>query len=147
MAVALHEPFVVVALDERPDLALGMREILEAMQPQALLLQRPHEALDHSVALRLPDERGRALHPQPPQLRAERMGGVLRAPVTTNREPPGDVLAEPAERVADPLVDRLQGRPPITPWTNSWGGRRRSGGLEPSRYRSKREPAGEAVPS
>ena len=27
------------------------------MQPQALLLQRPHEALDHPVALRLADER------------------------------------------------------------------------------------------
>src|SRR5262245_12353489 len=57
MAVALDEPFLVVALDEGRDLPLGVREIREAMQPQALLLQRAHEALDHPVALRLADER------------------------------------------------------------------------------------------
>jgi hypothetical protein len=52
MAVALDEPLLVVTLDEGGDLALGVRKIFEAVQPQALLLQRPHEALDHPVRLR-----------------------------------------------------------------------------------------------
>src|SRR5262245_3795108 len=43
MVVAFDQPVRVVALDEGPDLALGMGEIREAMQPQALLLQRAHE--------------------------------------------------------------------------------------------------------
>jgi hypothetical protein len=38
MIVALHELLRVVALDERPDLALAMGEVREAMQPEALLL-------------------------------------------------------------------------------------------------------------
>lgn len=41
MAVALHEPLRVVALDERPDLPLGMGEIGEAVQPQALRTLSP----------------------------------------------------------------------------------------------------------
>jgi hypothetical protein len=57
MPVVLDEPLRVVARDEARDLALDLGEIGEAMQPQALLLQRPHEALDHLVALRLAHER------------------------------------------------------------------------------------------
>src|SRR5204862_5329661 len=101
MVVALDEPFAVVALDEGRDLALGVREIREAMQPQALLLQGAHEALDDAVALWLADERRRVLNAQPPQLRAEGMGGVLWPPVRADRQPARHVLADAAERVAD----------------------------------------------
>src|SRR5687767_3558911 len=99
MVVAFHEPLAVVALDESPDLALGVGEIRETVQPHALLLQRPHEALNHPVALRLADERRRVLNAQPPQLRAEGMGGILRPPVRTDRQAARPVLADAAERV------------------------------------------------
>src|SRR5258705_7352471 len=113
MVVTLHEPFAVVALDEGRDLALGMSEIREAMQPQALLLQGAHEALDDAVALRLADERRRVLNAQPPQLGAEGMGGVLRPPVGADRQAARHVLADAAQRVADALIERLERRPAI----------------------------------
>src|SRR6185369_6669981 len=113
MVVTLHEPLRVVAVDESADLVLGMGEIDEAVQPQALLLQRPHEALDHPVALRLADEERRGLDPEPPQFRAEGMRGVLRPPVAAHAEPARDVLAEPPEGVPHALVERLERRPPI----------------------------------
>src|SRR5260370_36710660 len=115
MAVAFDEPLGVVALDERRDLSLSVREIHEAVQPQALLLQRPHETLDHAVALRLPDERRRVLDAEPPQLRAKGVRRVLRPPGRADADPAGYVLAHPAERVPHALVERLQRRPPITP--------------------------------
>ena len=99
-----HQPLGVVTVDERPNLALGVSEIGEAMEPQASLLERPHEALDHPIALRLAHERRRVLNAEPPQLRPERMGGVLRAPVAAHAEPARHVLAD-----ARPKAQR-------TPW-------------------------------
>src|SRR5262249_41627834 len=85
MVVTLHEPLAVVALDEGSDLALGVGEIGATVQPQALLLQRPHEALDHAVALRLAHERRGVLKAAPAQPRPKGVGRVLRAPVGAAR--------------------------------------------------------------
>src|SRR5262245_39303911 len=49
----LDQPLVVVALDELGDHVPGLLERLEPMEREALLLQRPHEALDDAVALGL----------------------------------------------------------------------------------------------
>src|SRR3989442_12364731 len=57
MAEPLDEPLRVVARDELADDAARLGEILEAMEIDALLLERAHEALDHAVALRLADVR------------------------------------------------------------------------------------------
>src|SRR6266567_5959260 len=55
MAESLDEPLGVIARDELPDDPVRLGETLEAMEIEALLLQRPHEPLDDAVALRLPD--------------------------------------------------------------------------------------------
>src|SRR5262245_41308845 len=103
MLVTFHEPLLVVALDERPDLALGVGEIGEAVPPQALLFQRPHEALEHAVALGLTDERWRVLNTEPAQLRPESMGRVLRAPVGPHGQAARHILPKAAEgRTARP---------------------------------------------
>ena len=49
----LEEPAVVVALDEGPDHLSGLLEGFEVVQMDALLLERPDEALGDAVALRL----------------------------------------------------------------------------------------------
>src|SRR5437870_8887056 len=113
MAEPLDEPLGVVAGDELGDEPLRLDERLELMEIEALLLQRPHKALDDAVALRLADVGWRDRHPQPLHLIDPRIGDVLRAPVTPDPEPPGDVLAEPTEGVAHALAHRFQGRPPI----------------------------------
>src|SRR5439155_6049991 len=118
MAKPLDEPFGVVARDELANDPPRLGEILEAMEIEALLLQRSHEALDDAIALRLADVRRRDGHPEPLHLvdprignvlRAQvaanpesagddpRIGDVLRASVTPDSEPARDVLAEPAE--------------------------------------------------
>ena len=76
MTETLDEPLGVIARDELGDEPLCLGERLEPMEIEALLLQRPHEALDHPVALRLPHERRRVLDAEPPQLRAEGVGRV-----------------------------------------------------------------------
>ena len=55
MAEPLDEPLGVVARDELADDPLRLGERLEPMEVDTLLLQRPHEALDHAVAFRLPE--------------------------------------------------------------------------------------------
>src|SRR5262249_13249818 len=115
MVVTFHEPLLVVALDERPDLALGLGEIAESMQPQALLLQRPHEALDHPVTLRLADERRGLLDAEPAQLCPEGVRRILRAPVGAHGQAARHILAELAEGVPHALVEWLERRPPIAP--------------------------------
>src|SRR5499427_9866206 len=59
MAESLDEPLGVVAGDELADDPTRLGETLEAMEIEALLLQRAHEALDDAVALRLADVRRR----------------------------------------------------------------------------------------
>lgn len=49
MAEPLDEPLGVVAGDELGDEPLRLGECLELMEIEALLLQRPHEALDDPV--------------------------------------------------------------------------------------------------
>src|SRR3990167_2737612 len=113
MAEPLDEPLGVVAGDELPDDPLRFGEILEPMEIDALLLQRPVEPLDDAVALRLADVGGRDRHPEPLHLVDPRIGDVLRAPVTPDPEPARDVLAESAESVAHALPNRFQRRPPV----------------------------------
>lgn len=45
----------------------------------------------------------------PPEFADPGVGRVLRAPITPDREPAGDVLPEPAEGVLDALAQWLQG--------------------------------------
>src|SRR5437667_12410246 len=97
MAEPLDEPLGVVARDELADDPPRLGEILEAMEIEALLLQRSHEALDDAIALRLADVRRRDGHPEPLHLVDPRIGNVLRAPVAANPESAGDVLRETAE--------------------------------------------------
>src|SRR5262245_23202698 len=49
MVVTFHEPLLVVALDERADLALSMGEVGEAVQPQGLLGLNPQLVADDPV--------------------------------------------------------------------------------------------------
>src|SRR5262249_39922951 len=111
MIQSFDEPLVVVSLDEGADDRPGLIERVEAVQPQTLFLERAHEALDDSVALRLADE-GRAVgDPEPGQLRAKRIGDILRTPVAPHRQSAREILAERAEGGPHALVNRLQRRP------------------------------------
>src|SRR5215467_1485849 len=113
MPKSLDEPLGVVAHDELADEPTRLGETLEAMEIEALLLQRAHEALDDAVALRLADVRWRDRHPQPLHLVDPRIGDVLRAPVAADPESAGDVFREAAEGVAHTLTQRLEGGPAI----------------------------------
>jgi len=113
MAESLDEPLGVIARDELPDDPVRLGETLEAMEIEALLLQRPHEPLDDAVALRLPDIRRRDGHPEPLHLIDPRIGDVLRPPVAADPEPAGDVFREATEHVAHALAERLQRGPAI----------------------------------
>src|SRR5215475_6890070 len=83
-------------------------------QVDALLFERPHEALGDPVALGLADVRRRDRAPEPLHLVDPRVGDVLRSPIAPQRQAPRHLLAEPPERVADPLANGLEGRPAIT---------------------------------
>src|SRR5262245_44422356 len=80
MVKPLDEPFRVVARDELADDPARLGETLEAIEIEALLLERPHETLDDAIALRLADVRRRDRHPQPLHLVDPRIGDVLRPP-------------------------------------------------------------------
>src|SRR5262245_65740102 len=82
------------------------------MPVDALLLERPHEALGDAVALRFPDIRRRDRAPEPLHLVDPRIGNGLRAPVTSNRQAAGDLFSELAEGVTHALANRLERRPP-----------------------------------
>src|SRR5215831_20157023 len=114
MTEPLDEPLGVVAGDELADDPARLGETLEAMEIEALLFQRPHEALDDAVALRLAHVRRRDRHPQPLHLVDPGIGDVLRAPVAPDPETPRDVLRETSEDVTDTLAQRLERRPAIT---------------------------------
>src|SRR5215468_12422538 len=113
MAEALDEPLGVVAGDELADDPARFGQTLEAMEIEALLLQRAHEALDDAVALRLADVRRRDRHPQPLHLVDPRIGDVLRAPVAPDPEPARNVLREAAEHLTHPLPQGLERGPAI----------------------------------
>jgi hypothetical protein len=102
MAEALDEPLGIVAGDELADDRTRVGQRREAMQVEALLLQRPHEALRHTVALRLADVRRRDRHPEPLHLVDPGVGDVLRTPVTADLEAPGDVLRKAFEGMWTP---------------------------------------------
>ena len=89
MPKSLDEPLGVVAHDELPDEPTRLGQTLEAMEIEALLLQRAHEPFDDAVALRLADVRGRDRHPQPLHLVDPRIGDVLRAPVASDPQATG----------------------------------------------------------
>src|SRR5262245_4749878 len=111
MAEPLDEPLGVVPRDELADDLVRLGQTLEAMEIEALLLQRAHEALDAAVALRLADVGRRDRHPQPLHLVDPRIGDVLRTPVASDPEPARNILREPAEHVAHALPQRLQRGP------------------------------------
>src|SRR5215831_12601521 len=113
MAKPLDEPFGVVARDKLADDPMRLGETLEAVEIEALLLERAHEPLDDTVALRLADVRRRDRHPQPLHLVDPRIGDILRAPVAPNPKSAGDVLRETAEHVAHALAQWLERRPAI----------------------------------
>src|SRR5436309_188426 len=114
MAESLDEPLGVVPGDELADDPARLRERLEAMEIEALLFERTHEALDDAVALRLPDVRWRDGHPEPLHLIDPRIGDVLWPPVAADPEPAGDVLREATEHVAHALAQWLERGPAIT---------------------------------
>src|SRR5512146_2756946 len=113
MAEALDEPLGVVARDERADDRARLGQRREAMQVEALLLQRPHEALRHAVALRLADVGRRDRDAEPLHLVDPGVGDVLRAPITAQAEPARDVFAEPPVGLAYALANGFEGRPAI----------------------------------
>src|SRR5215510_6673045 len=113
MAESLDEPLGVVARDELADDPARLGETLEAMEIEALLLERPHEPLDDAIALRLADVRRRDRHPQPLHLVDPGIGDVLRAQVAPNPQSASDVLREAAEHVTHALTQRLQRGPAI----------------------------------
>src|SRR4030095_13715458 len=112
MSQPFDQPLVVIALDEGRNDGATLVERVEPMEPEALFLQRAHEALDDTVALRLADERWTMRDPEPRELAAKCVGEILRAPITANRESPRDVFPEGAEGMAYALVNRFQRRPP-----------------------------------
>src|SRR5215467_13387068 len=111
MAESLDQPLGVVARDKLADDPARVGETLEAMEVEALLLERPHEPLDDAIALRFADVRRRDRHPQPLHLVEPRIGDVLQAPVAPNPKAPGDVLREATEYLAHALAQRLELRP------------------------------------
>src|SRR5262249_61833910 len=113
MAKSLEARLGVVARDELADEPARVGETLEAMEIEALLLERPHEALDDAIALRFADVRGRDRHPQPLHLVDPRIGDVLRAPVAPDPEAAGHVLRKAAEHLAHALTERLERGPAI----------------------------------
>ena len=109
----------------------GFRQSGELMQVQALFLQRPQEAFDDAVALGLADIGRRDRHAEPPDFADPRVRRVLGAPVAPEGEPAGDLLREPAKRVADALAQRLRrtGIPKLLRCELSIGSARAEGGL------------------
>src|SRR3990172_547197 len=107
IAQPLNKPLGVVAGDELADHAPGLLQILESMQVETLLFERPHEAFDDPVTLGLADVGGRDRDPEPFHLVDPRIGDVLRPPVTSQPQSPGQVLAEGAEGVPHALPNRL----------------------------------------
>src|SRR5262249_42906602 len=99
MTKSLDEPLGVVARDELADDPARVGETLEAMEVEALLLERPHEALDDAIALRFADVRRRDRHPQPLHLVDPRIGNVLRPPVAADPQAACDILREAAARL------------------------------------------------
>src|SRR5262249_31679841 len=93
-----------VARDELADDPARLGETLEAMEIEALLLERSHEPLDDTIALWFADVRRRDRHPQPLHLVDPRIGDVLRAPVAPDPEAAGDILREAAEHLAYALT-------------------------------------------
>ena len=53
VSMPFEQPSAVVAVDERSDLAPRLLDVLEVMEVEAFLLQRPHEALSDAVAFGL----------------------------------------------------------------------------------------------
>src|SRR5262249_14041511 len=113
MTEPLDEPLGVVARDELADDPACLGETPEAMEIEALLLERAHEALDDAIALRFADVRRRDRHPQPLHLVDPRIGDVLRAPVAPDPEAAGHVLRKAAEHLAHALTERLERGPAI----------------------------------
>src|SRR5215813_9553898 len=103
MPEPLDEPLAIVARDELADDPARLGEILEAMEIEALLLERAHEALDDAVALWLADVRRRDRHPEPLHLVDPRIRDVLRTPVAPDPQSARDVLRESAKHVTHPL--------------------------------------------
>src|SRR6202171_5928370 len=91
MAEAFNEPRGVVAVDKVRDDPLRLRQALEPVEIDALLLERPHEALDDTVALGLTDVGRRDRDPEPLHLVDPSVGDILRPPVAADLESAGDL--------------------------------------------------------
>src|SRR4029434_6272806 len=96
---------------DHTDDPVRLGETLEAMEIEALLLERPHKPLDNAVALRLADVRRRHGHPEPLHLIDPRIGDVLRAPVAPDPKPAGDVLREAAKHMSSALAEGIHRAP------------------------------------
>ena len=110
---ALDEPRGVVARNELADERARLGQRREAMQVEALFLQRSHEALRHAVALRLADVGRRDRDAEPLHLVDPGVGDVLRAPITAQAKPARDVFAEPPIDLAYALANGFERRPAI----------------------------------
>src|SRR4030095_4039684 len=113
MAEPLYKPLGVVPRDELTDDPARLGETLEAMEIEALLLERSHEALDDAITLRLADVRRRDGHPQPLHLVDPRIGDVLWPPVAADPEPASDVFRESPDLLPHALPQRLERGPAI----------------------------------
>jgi hypothetical protein len=84
-------------------------EVGTAVDPQQLLLERPHEPFGDAVALRGPDEARARLDPEEADLGLEVVTDVLRAVVVAQGQAGGDARLEAAVDGSDALADRLEG--------------------------------------
>src|SRR5262245_4195795 len=107
-AVALDQPLLVVPSLELAEGLDQFRDRRERPDPEQVLLERADKTLRHPVALGLPDEAGRAGHPQEGQLGLEVVTHVSAAVVVPDAQSVGDAPVEAAEALADTLAERLQ---------------------------------------
>src|SRR5262245_10910221 len=113
MSQPFDQPLVVIAFEEGRNDGTGLVERVEPMEPEALFLQRAHEALDDAVALRFADERRTVGDPEPSQLTTKRVRDILRTPITPDRESSCDVFPERAEGITHAPVNGFERGPSV----------------------------------
>ena len=104
MAQAFDEPLVVVGLDEGGDPLAEIVHVLEEPRPEALLLDGPHEAFGHAIALGLADEGGSSSMPSQLSDPWKWWARVLAAPVVAELDAPGHIGSELVEAIDDGRV-------------------------------------------
>src|SRR5918997_2953922 len=102
------DPGGVVVDDEVPQRAAKLFDGVEGVHPEEVLLEGADEAFGDAVALRLADERGRALDAEAADLGPEVARQVVGAVVVAQRQALGHVPPDRAEVAPHALADRLQ---------------------------------------